>query len=370
MHQMKFFLSLWTPLKTITMTALPLLALCSACSDGGGAPNRTSTLMDTGASSENSATSVTGANATGTGGTQSIDLSTAVADGAGGTMTETECDATGMNCTCINVALIGRLGSYGATPGADGTASMETWLNDNSNGDAATILNKPTLNEEFLSQYDVVILQALENAEGAGQQWQFSAEELAAFEAWVRAGGGVVALTGYGGLPDEVTPTNQLLTFSGLQYAGLSGPGDTMNPGTCPDECCYCNGNSIPSTGWDANHPISANVTAVGAFYGRSITVPANGAVVAQAGGVVLGATVEVDMGRVFMFHDEWVTYNSQWTGADITDDCRTTDPNHSCYNRHPLNDYQVPQFWYNAIRWVSNRECFDADDPLVEIIK
>jgi hypothetical protein len=180
----------------------------------------------------------------------------------------------------------------------------------------------------------------------------------------------VIALTGYGGLPEEATPTNQLLAFSGLQYSGLTGPGDTMNPGTCPDECCYCYGNSIPSTGWDASHPISASMTSVGAFYGRSITAPANAAIVAQAGGTVLGATVEVDMGRVFMFHDEWVTYNSQWTGASLTDDCRTEDPTWTCYNRHPLNDYQVPQFWYNALRWVSNRECFDSDDPLVEIIK
>lgn len=364
---MKLSLCAWTPYKTINWTVAGVLVAASACSDGSGAPDRDSTLLDTGSSSS-SAASATGASATGSGGTQQISLETS-ATGSGGTETETECDAAG-NCTCINVALVGRLGTYGATPGADGTASMATWLNDNSNGDAATILSKPTFNEEFLSQYDVIILQALENAEGAGQQWQFSADELTAFETWVRAGGGVIALTGYGALPDEATPTNQLLAFSGLQYAGLSGPGDTMNPGTCPDECCYCNGNSIPTTGWDPNHPISANITAVGAFYGRSITVPANGAIVAQAGGVVYGATVEVDMGRVFMFHDEWVTYNSQWTGADLTDDCRTTDPNHSCYNRHPTNDYQVPQFWYNALRWVSNRECFDADDPLVQIIK
>jgi hypothetical protein len=265
--------------------------------------------------------------------------------------------------------MMGRLGSYGANPGMDGTASMEAWLNDRSSAAAATLLAKPTLTAEFLAGYDVLILQALETAEGAGSQWQFSADELAAFETWVRGGGGVIALTGYGGDPSEAAPTNQLLGFSGLQYAGLSAAGDTAAPDSCPDSCCYCLGNSIPSTGWQASHAISANLTAVGAFYGRSVTVPANGAVVAQSGSTVLGATVEVDAGRVFMFHDEWVTYNSQWDGSGLTDDCRTEDPNHSCYDRHPANDYQVAQFWYNALLWVSgNRECFDIDVP--EIIK
>ena len=368
MKPMKLFLSSWTPYKTLCYTALGLLVAASACSDGAGAPNRDSTLPDTG-SADASASSATGANATGSGGTQPIDLTTSTV-GSGGSMTETECDAAG-NCTCITVALVGRLGDFGANPGMDGTASMETWLNDNSNGDAATFLTKPTFDEAFLGQYDVIILQALESAKGSANQWQFSAAEMAAFEAWVRAGGGVIALTGYSDDPAEAVTTNALLAFSGLQYAGLSTYGDTMTgEASCPDGCCYCYGSSIPSRGWDAAHPISANLSAVGAYYGRSITVPANGAIVAQDGGKVLGATVEIDAGRVFMFHDEWVTYNSQWTGQDLPDDCRAEDPNGPCYDKHPLNDYQVPQFWYNALRWVSNRECFDADDPVVEIIK
>src|SRR5690606_40986417 len=56
------------------------------------------------------------------------------------------------------------------------------------------------------------------------------------------------------------SPSNALLAFSGLQYAGLTGPGDTSLEGSCPNECCYCLGNSIPSAGWNAAHPISANI--------------------------------------------------------------------------------------------------------------
>ena len=29
-------------------------------------------------------------------------------------------------------------------------------------------------------------------------------------------------------------------------------------------------------------------------------------------------AATGVDAGRVFVFHDEWITYNSQWTGAGL----------------------------------------------------
>jgi hypothetical protein len=229
-------------------------------------------------------------------------------------------------------------------------------------------VTKPTLNEEFFANFDILVLQALESMEGAGNQWQFSAEELAAFEAWVRAGGGVISLMGYGADPSEAGPTNSLLAFSGLQYAGLTGAGDTSLEGSCPDACCYCLGSSIPSIGFDAAHPISASLSAVGSFYGRSVSVPTTGAVVASSGGKVLGGTVQIDNGRIFMFHDEWVTYTSQWDGSGLVDDCRTyNDPNNPCNLVHPTNDYQVPQFWYNALRWASgDLECFDIDIDVI----
>jgi len=298
-------------------------------------------------------------------------------DGSGGTAPrDPRCDDQG-NCSCINIGMIGRNGTYGAVPGEDSNSALVAWLNENSSAAAQSHLTKPTLTTEFLADYDVLILQALEtpNPPGAdgmevlGTQWQFSADESAALEAWVRAGGGIIALTGYGRFPEEAAPSNALLAFSGLQYAGLTGSGDTAIEGSCPNECCYCYGASIPSTGWIATHPISANLTAVGAYYGRSIAAPATAEVVARTGTTTLGATVQADAGRVFMFHDEWVTYTSQWDGTDLVDDCRTEQPNHSCYDKHPANDYQVRQFWYNALKWASgDAACFDIRDP--EIIK
>jgi len=295
-------------------------------------------------------------------------LQTTTNNGAGGTAPrDPRCDDQG-NCYCINIGMIGRNGTFGAVPGQDSNSALVAWLNENSSAAAQAHLTKPTLTAEFLANYDVLILQALETSNGAevaGTQWQFSTEEIAAFEAWVRAGGGVIALMGYGAFPEEAAPSNALLAFSGVQYSGLTGPGDTALEGTCPNECCYCLGNSIPSTGWVATHPISANLTAVGAYYGRSLTAPATAEVVARAGTTTLGATVQVDAGRMFVFHDEWVTYTSQWDGTGLEDDCRYGDPNNSCNDIHPLKSYQVPQFWYNALKWVSGDvACFDIRDP------
>ena len=75
------------------------------------------------------------------------------------------------------------------------------------------------------------------------------------------------------------------------------------------------------------------------------------------------GATRQLDAGRVFTFCDEWVTYTSQWDGTGA-ETC-ATDPAHNlCTGRTADVYYQVPQFWYNAIRWASgDKDCFYIED-------
>ncbi len=305
----------------------------------------------------------TGSGATGSGATGSGATGGAVIDpGAGGTT------GGGGNPTCVRIGMFGRPPSYGAMQnGADNTDALKNWLNAHvkTGTSVDTVTTDTPITADLLGKYDVIILQALEKQEG-GPYWTFSSDELAAFETWVRAGGGVIALTGYGAQAAEVNPTNQLLGFTGMSY----NMDDVF--GTCPDNCCYCAGSSIPVHGWHADHPIAANVTAVGAFHGRSID--AGGAdLVASEGTTVYGATKALDAGRVFLFFDEWVTYSSQWTEATgtggFTPDASCTDPNNTCYGRTPTDGYQVPQFWYNALKWASgNAACFDftADVPVV----
>lgn len=278
--------------------------------------------------------------------------------GTGGSGREVKCNEQGV-CTCIGISVLGTQGTYGAVPGGDGTSAIEAWLNENSNAAVQSYQVKPAINEAFFEGIDVILLEAMNG-------WTFTPDELAVFEGWVRNGGGVIALTGYSDQPSEVDATHALLAFTGLSYAGITGAGDTHS--TSDATCGYCLGNSSIQRGWNSAHPISREITAVGALWGRSISAPPGAEIVAQEGGKVLGATVQVDSGRVFMFHDEWVTYTSQWTGATLTEDCRTiTDPNHQCLNVHPTTTYQVPQFWYNALRWVSGEpECFEINDPVI----
>lgn len=258
---------------------------------------------------------------------------------------------------CVRIGMLGRLPSYGAVPGMDDTAALQQWLNARSSAVVTTFTADTPLTDAFLAEYDVLILQALEEREG-GPYWSFSADEVAAFERWVRAGGGVVTLTGYGANPAEVTPTNQLLAFTGMAY----GSDDIL--AQCPDNDCCCASNSVPLTGWNATHPIAANMRAVGAFHGRSV-MAAGGDIVA-AGATTYGATKTFDDGRVFMFADEWVTYTSQWDGTGA-ETC-ATDPAHNlCVGRTADVYYQVPQFWYNALRWASGEVgCFDITDPTI----
>lgn len=332
------------PLPGLLATGLAASLVALGCSAGG---DGRSGLQGSGA---------TGSGADGTGAAGAV-----INPGTGAT-------GSGGNEHCVRIGMLGRPPSYGAMQGgADTTDALQSWLNAHVKpGTTVDVVAKEVeLTAALLDRYDVLVLQALEEREG-GPYWSFSAAELSAFEAWVRAGGGVIALTGYGGQAAEVDPTNQLLRFTGMSFQ----TDDAF--GTCPDNCCYCAGSSIPVHGWHPDHPIAANITAVGAFHGRSVSA-GDGALVASEGKAVYGATQTLDAGRVFLFFDEWVTYSSQWTqsagAGGFTPDASCSDPNNICNGRTPTMGYQVPQFWYNALKWASGDDaCFDftSDVPVV----
>jgi hypothetical protein len=333
---MKYLSSSWSVSRSLFVGAL-ISAVAAACGNAAGDP--VSTIEESGGSSA-------------TGGT----VGTGGLIGTGGSSTGGS--AGGSSGPCVRIGMLGRLPTYGAVPGMDSTAALQQWLNTKSTAMVATYITDTPITEDFLAQYDVLILQALEAAEVEnGPRFQYDAAELAAFEAWVRAGGGVITLTGYGKWAAEVDPTNQLLAFTGLSYA----KDDIFGEGTCPDNNCCCASNSIPVTGW-TEHPIAANIERVGAFHGRSVL--GDGEVVAQ-GATVYGAAKQMDMGRVFVFSDEWVSYTSQWDGVGAAT-C-ATDPAHNyCMDRQAPQFYQVAQFWYNAIKWASgDRMCFDFDSDV-----
>lgn len=308
----------------------------------------------------------------GTGGAVGIDAP--VVTSAGGTVGRDAavtsqvvgCDG-GDGCACppINVTVLGKPGSLGANPGGDPDTALQQWLASSSAGTARVdnFTRRVTLTADFLATYNVIILASLSDDSNNGPFWTFSDTEVAAFQAWIQNGGGVISLIGYSGSGDEANPPNQLINFSGVSYNN-----NDAVLGTCADnQVCDCT-HSDMVTDWNRSDPVIANlstgVTWVGFMNGRSIAASADAHVAATIDGKNVLVGKVVGKGRALAFGDEWITYTSQWTGVGKPS---TTDP--SCQGDLPQDKYQIAQFWYNMIRWVQpGANCFtifDTSNPI-----
>jgi len=131
---------------------------------------------------------------------------------------------TDAGCTCIRIASIGHEGIYGDCGSIlqDNTSALTTWLSAQSSASVDVYdRSKPTLTADFLSQYDVIVIQWFPDVSDAGNDgalWQFTQDEVNALTAWVQAGGGLITLNGYDSDGNEVVPLNTLLTFTSMQY--------------------------------------------------------------------------------------------------------------------------------------------------------
>jgi len=206
-------------------------------------------------------------------------------------------------CDCLLIATLGAPGQWGT---GDVFAS---WLSARSNVGAVDLADQ-TLTSELLAKYEVIVAQDLSN------NHQYSSDEVAALKAWVQAGGGFMTLLGYAD-PGEGANVNQLLAPFGVSYGDKQ-----ILPAV--------NNSTAPITDFTP-HPIDQGVKAVGIDNGYE--VHGQGTVIARGGGHDVGLAAEVLPGHVFAWADEWITYDSEW-------------------QQHP--DYQVEQFWLNAIKWLT----------------
>ena len=314
---------------------------------------------------------------TGSGGSGTIITLPAAGDAAAQADAETvktqvECDGGG-DCTCppFNVAVIGQPGKWGAAhPQPDPPTALMDWLNSSSAGTsrADNFTDRKTLTPDFLATYNVIIFGSLSDDSDVGPWWTFSADEIAAVQAWIENGGGAIFLSGYSS-GNEQAPSNQLLAFAGIQF-------NQDRVDNCSDwQICSCT-HSSTLTDWVKTDPViaglSTGVTMVGFEGGHSIMAPADAHVAATVSANISGAVVKVSAlvgklagkGRVLALGDEWITYTSQWTGVGNPS---TTDPN--CKGFLPENKYQIAQFWYNMIRWSQPAaNCFtivDTSNPV-----
>jgi hypothetical protein len=295
-----------------------------------------------------------------------------------------QCDENGENCTCLTLALMGTLDS--AATDTD-TGAFTEWMNGNSGGSAVVtnVSEKPLLNAEYLAQFDILVLA---NING----WTFSEEEKQAVNDWVTVtGGGIISLTGFKSDAQEVIDTSQLISFSGLTYAG-SGQADwtanngqnssvTYQDGTEDLKNCLPsdpNGGAVittaipitPQTG--ELETLSASLDYVGAFIGWGVSAPDDATILATdpMSNKTIAAVKQVGAGKVFVFGDEWVIFRNQWEGTSTNGDPKCSVDGMGGDEKHGVDTlYQTKQFWYNAISWVAPpNECFQITDTDVVI--
>jgi len=314
------------------------------------------------------------------------------------------CDSAG-KCTCLKLALLGTLTSAAADPD---TTAFTTWLASSSEG-TAVATNVPTkpavVDAAFLANYDILLVA---NVNG----WTFSPAEKAAVETWVKAGGGIITLTGFTSTATEAAATSQLISFAGLNYSGTT-EAEWAAPKAGEQQPVYYKGGTVdlklcmdwsggttmgvehakpfittplkftPQTG--TLEKLTLNLDYVGAFIGWRITVPTDGSATVLTKDPVTGGNMavvkEVDgKGRIFAFGDEWVTFSNEWeqTGhpsnqqMDMYNKCYVPPTANADFVFHSVKSlYQTRQFWYNAINWVAPpNSCFTLKDPEVITVK
>lgn len=215
-------------------------------------------------------------------------------------------------CDCLTVATVG-------APGGAGQGNVfNSWLDARSAAGSTDLTTMP-LTATLLAPFQVLVVQ---NVEGR----VFSAEEIQAVQDWVRAGGGLMTLIGYSGA-NEGDSVNTLLAPFAVSYGTV----DVMQ-GACPPNSIpiLCMRESKAVVEWQT-HPISAGVTQVGMDNGKPVL--GNGTIVATGEGHTLAMAVEADAGKVFVWGDEWITFDSDWSGRP---------------------EFQVELFWTNALKWLT----------------
>jgi hypothetical protein len=286
---------------------------------------------------------------------------------------------------CLSILSLGQPAHYGAGSGTtDSTDAFQTYVNTytkNANTGTTSVMTMvkkfTSLTDDFLSHYNVIILQALEDTEYNGL-WSFTQSDTDALKRWVNdKGGALITMTGYGGNTTEVNPLNQLLSFSGISYK----TDDIFS--SCPDSMCYCTDSSIPFDGWQSDyadqsleHNLTHDLKKVGVFHGRSINCTDSACQVfaKDSSGDKVGVAKVVGKGHVVAWADEWVTYTSQWgiqasqwdthaecTGGDNGSHSDALNPPHTA-----KLTYNVPQFWNNVFSWSSPdmQWCFSIAAP------
>lgn len=240
----------------------------------------------------------------GSGGVSSVGSSTGSSTGSGGFELPSDASAGDADATCrqLNIGILGN-------PGSNSSSNFQAWLEAR----GTTVQRIQTtadvpLSAADLAVFDVVVLDLLPR--------DYTADEVAIFAAWVSAGGGFASMTGYKDDTTQDWHVNSLLAPLGLAYALPRSWG--------------------PVTQFAA-HPITTGLTSV-TFTGGYVISDLGGAgtrtPIAFLPGTpanVVGSAVQMGAGHGFVWGDEWIEFDSEWSAMP-----------------------QIPQLWLQIFNWIS----------------
>ncbi|MBN2194544.1 MAG: DUF4350 domain-containing protein [Polyangiaceae bacterium] len=150
----------------------------------------------------------------------------------------------------------------------------------------------------------------------------YTADEIAAVEAWVNDGGGLVTLAGYTGNEQAAAPADSLLEPLGLGYdyegrgSGVFGDGEPPMVATVPEE---------------ATHETVDEVTSLGVYFAYPVT--GTGTVVLEREETALAMASEVGQGHVLACGDEYSTFVNRWEDQ---------------------SELEHEAFWTNVLDWMT----------------
>lgn len=284
-----------------------------AAPDGGATDNPDPGYTPPIAGSAGSAPVYSGA---GSGGTPSghAEVCDGVDNDGNGIIDDVDAQRDGL-CDCLNIATLGEIG-----PWSDGGNVFKTWLNSRSPTPAVS-LGDTVLTDELLKPFQIVVVLYVStntlsgNGKTLAAHHAFSANEVAAFKRWVERGGGVMTTIGYtADEASEVVNVNRLLAPLGMAYSTSKLGEDGYVQAWVP-------------------HPVTDQVMNI---YSANGVEPDGAMGVTLAHDTSQRVALQVSQakaGRVVVWGDEWITYDSQWQA---------------------VKDQQVERLWLNIFKWLS----------------
>ena len=203
-------------------------------------------------------------------------------------------------CTTLNIGILGN-------PGSDTSANFQKWLV--AAGTSVTRIETqstdPPITSGTIAGFDVVILDWLAR--------DYTSNEASVIQARIAAGGGLIAMSGYNGTSTDFR-ANVLLAPLSVAYTGglLNGPVTTF-----------------------ATHPITQGLTSVTFNGGYAVGDLGGGSStrtpIAFIGTPAVAQAIQLGSGRAFVFGDEWIEFDSEWSAMP-----------------------QIPLLWLQVFNWIS----------------